>query len=815
MRSNPRPLSEITRVSPSRPMRDAAGSRMLANVLERLLADAKDRCAGRRPEPIVDPVERNLDDDAVAILDLRGPIGQRARDGHVDAGWTQIGDECAQLVEAVAQHVAQERDLGVRIGLGRGEHAVEILDLEDGVGEDLRRAVVDVLGHALPLVLLGRTMRSSSRLGRLVGHRQRLVDRLVRRVEVAPQQVELASDDVQPLQSRLEAGELATALLVLGAQRIGADRAERAAAAIEPRAELHPVLEVGAVLGSELLGQLVQTPRVTTEALRGLGADLDELLRDRSRRGVVCHVAPAQVPGPYWYRTRRPCCPRRVHWNNSTSCARSTSPVLGRPRKCARRCPRRPESSGRNVGCAALRVDPGRAIPQVQRIRLAVTRRQDHHPPHVVGVDDLADDVEWVERRRQPAQPGQRIEAGRIARHHDVIRIGVVDEEGGRLCVADAGVAPLRVERRRTDDRQRRGAKDPGDRDEPMRRRPPQERPETAGRGGGRADGRHRQREGPGQPGRRRVVEGALRRVEREDRPHHEEHHAEVHEEWRQVGSPPVDPEPGDEEQQEDAAQQHPGAGHQLEPGGQLRADDVHPAPLEVRGRAHLVTDGELLVVRRDPQGVAAGRREDRAEHRQVPGEPGSQHGEVGNGSCESPGHGCPTRAFDPPRRPATPDEPGRGDRDGQQCPVDPRQRGEPGEHPAGDEPWPRPRGVDGPRRAPDRPGSGDAEDREVVDGRVHHQERPGQERQERGAPRLPANAPQLPAHEVRERHERGRQNHERKRPSDVGTVRGAPWTRLPRSTSAASSARCSGAGGAPGQGCASQPRGSSTSPAW
>ena len=35
------------------------------------------------------------------------------------------------------------------------EHPVEVLDLEDRVGEDLRRAVVDVLGHALSLALLG------------------------------------------------------------------------------------------------------------------------------------------------------------------------------------------------------------------------------------------------------------------------------------------------------------------------------------------------------------------------------------------------------------------------------------------------------------------------------------------------------------------------------------------------------------------------------------------------------------------------------------------------------------------------------------
>ena len=156
------------------------------------------------------------------------------------------------------------------------EDAVEVLDLEDGVGQDLGRPVVDVLGHALSLALLGLDDPQAHGGGRVVGHRAGLVDRLVGRVEVAPQHVQLAGDDVEPLQPGLQCGKVSAALLVLGAKRIGPDRSERTPAAVEPRAELHPLLEVPPVLLAELLGQLVHAARVATEALRGLGADAVE-----------------------------------------------------------------------------------------------------------------------------------------------------------------------------------------------------------------------------------------------------------------------------------------------------------------------------------------------------------------------------------------------------------------------------------------------------------------------------------------------------------------------------------------------------------
>ena len=136
-----------------------------------------------------------------------------------------------------------------------------------------------------------------------------------------------------------------------------------------------------------------------------------------------------------------------------------------------------------------------------------------------------------------------------------------------------------------------------GHRDEPMRPRAAQERPPPAGGGAGRTDRRRRDAVGPRQPGRRGVVEGALRCVEREEQAHRHEHDDEVDEERRELHAPTEHPQSGDEEDEEDAAQQQAGPPDQLAPAVELRADDVHPAPVEVRGQADLVPDRELLVV--------------------------------------------------------------------------------------------------------------------------------------------------------------------------------------------------------------------------
>ena len=85
---------------------------------------------------------------------------------------------------------------------------------------------------------------------------------------------------------------LSAALLVLGAKRIGPDRSERIPTAVEPPAELHPLVEVPSVLLAELFGQLVHATRVTTEAFRGLGADLVEAGWARARRRIVRHRSP-------------------------------------------------------------------------------------------------------------------------------------------------------------------------------------------------------------------------------------------------------------------------------------------------------------------------------------------------------------------------------------------------------------------------------------------------------------------------------------------------------------------------------------------
>ena len=54
---------------------DAARRRMLANVLNCLLQNPKDRCAGRRRQPLVDALDIGIDRDAMALLQLLGSFG--------------------------------------------------------------------------------------------------------------------------------------------------------------------------------------------------------------------------------------------------------------------------------------------------------------------------------------------------------------------------------------------------------------------------------------------------------------------------------------------------------------------------------------------------------------------------------------------------------------------------------------------------------------------------------------------------------------------------------------------------------------------
>ena len=93
-------------------------------------------------------------------------------------------------------------------------------------------------------------------------------------------------------------------------------------------------------------------------------------------------------------------------------------------------------------GCPA--VDTGGAVPQVQRIGLAVTRAEDDHPPHVIRIDDLLGHVEWIEGCGHARVAGERVDACRIAGHHDVSRLGICPEKGGCLLVPNARAVPLR-----------------------------------------------------------------------------------------------------------------------------------------------------------------------------------------------------------------------------------------------------------------------------------------------------------------------------------------------------------------------------------
>jgi len=135
---------------------------------------------------------------------------------------------------------------------------------------------VDVLGHALAFPLLGLDDPEAHGRRRVVIDQRRLVACVIGGVQVAPQDVQLASDHVHPLQPALEAGELAAVRLVLGAKRIGPNRSERPAAAVDASTKLHPLLQVAPILLAELLRQLVHAAGFSPEMLARFSADAVE-----------------------------------------------------------------------------------------------------------------------------------------------------------------------------------------------------------------------------------------------------------------------------------------------------------------------------------------------------------------------------------------------------------------------------------------------------------------------------------------------------------------------------------------------------------
>ena len=102
-----------------------------------------------------------------------------------------------------------------------GHDPVEVLDLEDGIGQDLGRAVMDLLGQPLSFLLLGVDDPQRGGRRRVVGRVEgRLGCRRGRGLEVSDQQVELACRDLQALGAVLELGQLADERLVFGVQRV-------------------------------------------------------------------------------------------------------------------------------------------------------------------------------------------------------------------------------------------------------------------------------------------------------------------------------------------------------------------------------------------------------------------------------------------------------------------------------------------------------------------------------------------------------------------------------------------------------------------
>ena len=69
----------------------------------------------------------------------------------VDGGRTQLRDELADVRELTAQHAAELLETGDRLGRIAFDEALDVVDLEDRVGQRLGRAVVDLASDTRPL----------------------------------------------------------------------------------------------------------------------------------------------------------------------------------------------------------------------------------------------------------------------------------------------------------------------------------------------------------------------------------------------------------------------------------------------------------------------------------------------------------------------------------------------------------------------------------------------------------------------------------------------------------------------------------------
>jgi len=134
----------------------AGRGRVLAHILQRFLHHPQDHRLRGLVEAICGRLELDLDRQPGEGRHVVHAVADRAVETEVlEERRPQLADEAAHVAELAAEQFAQEAELGAREPAVLVEHALDVLDLEDGVGQRLCRSVVHLLGEADPLGLLG------------------------------------------------------------------------------------------------------------------------------------------------------------------------------------------------------------------------------------------------------------------------------------------------------------------------------------------------------------------------------------------------------------------------------------------------------------------------------------------------------------------------------------------------------------------------------------------------------------------------------------------------------------------------------------
>src|SRR5438876_6306584 len=315
---------------------DADGRRLrvLVHVLQRLLHHPVDRELLRGVEAGVTGIEVAVDAEPVARLVLRCVVADRSREPELgEDRWPEVVDHAAHRVERGAELALQIRELrlqrGARLAGRAVGDALEVLDLEHRVREDLGRTVVHVAVESLALglealedalgdgdagLLLLVELRRDARAAKVRGARLDVADRELELLQPAERALRGFVGGARRARLRLRA-------LLVGLLELLALLPEAAHVTAKPvDDEVEEAIKV--VLARNLRGRALVRGRMVRRAAERQGTSMSTKVSDEARIGqprsrartATGSVGRARI----WRMPRRAMTSRHPGWTPTT-----------------------------------------------------------------------------------------------------------------------------------------------------------------------------------------------------------------------------------------------------------------------------------------------------------------------------------------------------------------------------------------------------------------------------------------------------------------------------------------------------------------